>query len=187
MENSRKDLVPHPQFLEVLFAFKSKVSSVFRDVLGIHEIHHMALTRINKNNELLTLSSTPAMEFNLFSSTLWRYDQSYNPHWFQLCTQAYWQTLYNQTRYDELYYLKQIKHAFPIGLSLGAKIDDDFVIYSLASHKSCPTTRELFSTQQEDFYKIGQYCSNMLNPLFSHCDKWVSQDLPMQVEYETSK
>src|SRR5688500_854358 len=113
MENSLNDLMPHPHFLEILFAFKSKVSTVFRDVLGIHEIHHIALTRINKNNQLLTLSSTPAMEFNLFSSSLWRYDQSYHPKWFTLCTQSYWQNLYNQTRYDELYYLKQIKHSFP--------------------------------------------------------------------------
>lgn len=187
MENSRSNLVPHPQFLEILFAFKNKVSTVFRDVLGMHEIHHIALTRINKNNQLLTLSSTPAMEFNLFKSPLWRYDQSYNPKWFNLCTQAYWQTLYNQARYDELYYLKQIKHSFPIGLSLAAKIDDNYVIYSLASHKSCAHTREVFATQQEDFYKIGQYCSNMLSPLFIHCDVLASQNLPMQVEYETSK
>lgn len=177
MENSRKDVVLHSQLLEVLFAYKSKVSTVFRDVLGIHEIHHIALTQINKNNELLTLSSTPAMEFNLFSSQLWRYDQTYNPKWFTLCNQAYWQTLYKPTRYDELYYLKQIKHDFPIGLSLAGKIGEDHIIYSLASTKSCPHTRELFSTQQEDFYKIGQYCSNLLNPLFNHCETLSSQVL----------
>ncbi len=185
MEYSHNDLMPHPQFLEFLFAFKNKVSTVFRDILGIHEIHHMALTRINTQNQILTFSSTPAMEFNLFNSSLWRYDLSYNPLWFNLCTQAHWQSLYNPTRYDELYYLKQIKHAFPIGLALAAKIDECYVIYSLASHKSCPHTRELFSTKQEDFYNIGQYCSSMLSPLFNHCD--MSQALPKQVEYETSK
>lgn len=187
MENSRNKLVLHPQLLEVLFAFKRKLSNVFSDVLGIHEIHHISLTRINSNNELLILSSTPSMEFNLFSSALWQYDQTYNPQWFQLGNQAQWQTLYDSERYDELYYLKQIKHAFPIGLSLAAKIDNDYVVYSLASHKSCPHTRDLFSTQHEDFYKIGQYCSNMLNPLFSYCDSLVVQNLPLQVHYETSK
>lgn len=187
MENSRNNLVLHPQLLEVLFAFKSKVSNVFKDVLGIHEINHLALTRINKNNKLIVLSSTPAMEFNLFSSTLWQYDQTYNPAWFKIGTQAYWQTLYNPERYDELYYLKQIKHSLPIGLSLAAKLDEDFVIYSFASHKSCSHTRELFSTKQEDFYKIGQYCSNLLSPLMNFYDSPNSHDLPIQVHYETSK
>lgn len=187
MENSRNHLVLHPQILDVLFAFKSKVSNIFRDVLGIHEMNHISITRINKNNQLLVLSSTPALEFNLFHSSLWRYDQSYAPQWFHLKTQAYWQTLYSQTRYDELYYLKQIKHKLPLGLSLAAQIDDAFVIYSLASHKSCAATRELFATQQEDFYKIGQYCSNMLNPIFNHCDRYESNAFPLQVHYETSK
>jgi hypothetical protein len=187
MENSRNNLVLHPQHLEVLFAFKSKLSNVFRDVLGIHEIHHIALTRINKNNELMSFSSTPSMEFNLFSSSLWQYDQAYNPQWFKLCTQADWQSLYNPDRYDELYYLKQIRHTYPIGIALAAKIDDDYVIYSLASHKSCPHTREQFAAQHEDFYRIGQYCSNILNPLFSYCDSLVTEHLPIQAHYETSK
>lgn len=170
MENLPNNLAPHPQFLEILFAFKSKVSAVFKEILGLHEMHHLALTRINKNNQLLTFSSTPAMEFNLFSSPLWRYDKTYHPRWFHLCTQSPWQRLYNQTRYDELYYLKQIRHAFPLGLSLASQKEDQFVIYSLASHKSCPHTQELFFTQQEDFYKIGQYCYDRLTPLFDYCD-----------------
>ena len=183
MENSRNRLKLHPQLLEILFAFKSKISPIFRDVLGIHEIDHVAITRINKSNQLMALSSTPALEFNLFSGSLWHYDQTYNPQWIHQCTQAYWQTLYSPSRYDELYYLKQIKHEYPIGISLAAKVEDDFVIYSLASHKSCSHTRAIFSTQQEDFYKIGQYCSNMLNPFFAYCDSLEH----IQASHETSK
>lgn len=187
MENSRSDVLLHPQFLEVLFAFKSKVSTVFRDILGIHEIDHLSFTRINKNNQLLSLSSTPALEFNLFSSKLWHYDNTYNSQWFTRCVQDYWQNLYDPTRYDELYYLKQIKHSYPTGLNLAAKINDEYIIYSIASHKSCAHTRELFATCHDDFYKIGQYCSNRLNPLLNSCDNFFSHPFPVQVEYETSK
>ncbi len=77
MENRCNEVMPHPQYLDVLFAFKSKVSSVFRDVMGIHEIDHLAFTRINKNKQILTLSSTLALEFNLFSSLLWQYAKTY--------------------------------------------------------------------------------------------------------------
>ena len=178
MESSLNEVIPHPLLLEVLFAFKSKVSSVFRDVLGIHEIDHIAFTRINKDQQLITLSSTPAMEFNLFSGELWRYDKTYQPSWYQSCVQDYWQNLYAPARYDELYYLKQIKHGYPTGLSVAAKMDDEYIIYSLASRKSCAHTKELFANQHQDFYKIGQYCSNSLNVLLNPF---------MQVEYETSK
>lgn len=172
------DVVPHPKYLEVLFAYKSKISAVFHDVLGIHEIHHIALTRINKNNELITLSSTPAMEYNLFSSPLWRYDQTYDPRWYTLCTQASWQTLYNQTRYDELYYLKQIKHQYPIGISLAANVNEEPMIYSLASHESCEQTYELFSQQYDELYKIGLYCLNQLQAIFDDCTPQILTNEP---------
>ncbi|BCZ98453.1 hypothetical protein DIZ48_08650 [Legionella pneumophila] len=54
----------------------------------------------------------------------------------------------NIKHYDELYYLDQIKHGFP---SLATKINENYAIYSIASHKSCAFTHELFSTHQEDF------------------------------------
>lgn len=170
MEHSLNTPELHPQFLEMLFAFKSKVSKTFKEVLGIHEIHHLAITRVDKNNQLLSLSSTPSMEFNLFNSSLWLYDKTYNPLWFHLKTQDYWQSLYQTDRYDELYYLKQIKHSLPIGLSMAASVDNNYIIYSLASNNSCSYTQELFTSQQEDFYKIGQYCFNILLPLFTRCD-----------------
>lgn len=170
MEISPLEIVPHPQFLEALFAFKSKVSNVFSDVLGLHEISHIAVTQISSKRKILTFSSTPAMEFNLFNSNLWRFDKTYHPNWFTHCTQADWQSLYILERYDELYYLKQAKHHYPIGYSLVAKGGDNFFIYSLASHRSCNHTRELFANQFDDFYKIGQYCTNMLSNLFGNYD-----------------
>lgn len=182
MENCRNEVMLHPELLEVLFMFKSKVSSVFRDVLGIHEIDHVAFARISEHNQLLVLSSTPAMEFNLFSSVLWRYDKTYQPQWFQTCMQDYWQNLYLHSRYDELYYLKQIKHAYSIGLSLAAKMGEEYYIYSLASRKSCAHTRELFAHQHEDFYKIGQYCSNNLIQLLNSYELCSPSILPAQVE-----
>lgn len=171
MENSCQIVVPHSRYLEILFAYKGKVSSVFKEVLGIHEIHHLALTRINHHNELITLSSTPAMEFNLFSSPLWQFDRTYSTDWFRLCTQATWQSLYDASRYDELYYLKQIKHNYPLGVSLAAKIDQDFFIFSIASHKGCPETQALFTEKQDELYQIGQYCSTQLKPLLTFYDE----------------
>jgi hypothetical protein len=172
MEFSCKSLAPHPHLLETLFAFKSNVSSVYRDILGIHEINHIAITRITAKNEILVLSSTPAMEFNLFNSSLWRQDQTYSPQWLALNTHEYWHNLYHPSRYDELYYLKQIKHDYPLGISVVEKIDNEWVVYSLASHKSSSETRLLFATEQEDFYKIGRYCFNLLKPIFHQCDVW---------------
>lgn len=168
METSRIVVMPHPQLLEALFAFRPKISGIFQEVLGIHEINHLAITQINQKNQILTFSSTPALEYNLFAGNLWRFDNTYHPSWYQQCSQKSWQALYHPERYDELYFLKQIKHHYPIGYSLAAKFEDNFYIYSLASYSSYALMNEFFANQMDDFYKIGQYCSNLLAPLFSY-------------------
>lgn len=164
------EIKPHPQLLKLLFAFKNKVGTVFKDVLGLHEINHVAITRIGIEQEIITFSSTPALEFNLFNSELWHYDQTYSPAWFHLGEQTSWQSLYSATRYDELYYLKQIKHHYPIGSSLATRQDNIFYIYSLASKQSSSQTKEIFTNQYDDFCKIGLYCTNQLQDLFITCD-----------------
>lgn len=171
MEFNTDEVRPHPKLIDTLFAFRRRVSSVFDDVLGIFEIRHVAITRISPDLQLSVLSSTPAMEFNLFSGNLWRFDNTFNPVWFKRCIQTNWQTLYQENRYDELYYLRQIKHQLPLGLSLSSILDDTYYIYSLASNLSCKKTQELFVNHHEEFYKIGQYCANMLAPLFPEMDR----------------
>lgn len=166
MEGSFMEIVYHPQFFETLFAFRSKVLAVFNDVLGIYEINHIAISQISAAHEILAFSSTPAMEYNLFSSNLWRYDQSYHPQWFSQCIQADWQSLYTPSYYDDLYYLKQVKHHYPIGCTQAVKLEDNFFLYSFATHRSCDSTRELFAYHYDDFSKIGLYCTMILAPLF---------------------
>lgn len=168
MSITTKEIVPHPQYLEILFAYKSKVGSVFKDVLGLYEIDHFAISYIDHQQELLTLSSTPALEFNLFSSNLWRFDKTYQTSWYSLCTASPWQSLYAPEHYHDLYYLKQAKHHYPTALSLSVKYPNAQVIYSIASHKECQQTHELFTHQREDFYRIGEYCSKALLPLLYH-------------------
>lgn len=185
METSRIEVIPHPLYLEALFAFRSKVMKVFNEVLGLHELNHIAITQINNRQQILTFSSTPALEFNLFSSQLWRFDRSYAPSWFQACTQTEWQSLYLPSRYDELYYLKQIKHHYPLGYSLAATSGNSNLIYSMASKRACEPTRELFINRYDDLYKIGQYCTNRLKPLFNSYND-LQSTFQTEVDYEIS-
>lgn len=171
MDFSQRDIVPHPEILDTLFAHKSKTRTVFRDVLGIHEINHIAITRINSNNKLITLSSTPSLEYNLFNGPLWQYDLSYAPIWFSQCRHANWQSLYAPERYDELYYLKQIKPHYPLGVSIATIRNHCPVIYSLASATDSDATREIFTNKTNDLIQLGHYCMTHLSALLTATDE----------------
>lgn len=168
MDIINKDVTPHPQLLDVLFAHKSQVKPLFAEMLRRYEIDHIAVTHINLNQEILTFSSTPAIEFNLFNSGLWRLDNTYNPAWFEKRVTATWQSLYHPERYDELYYLKQLKPHYPIGYSFATKADGGPVIYSIASRKTAMDMQDITNARYEIFYGIQQRCAQLLLPLLTH-------------------
>lgn len=171
MENTHL-IKPHPQFQNILFAYKGTISKVFKEVIGLHDIAHLALARICQNNEIVSLSSTPAMEFNLFKSPLWRYDASFNPNWFRLGKQSPWQNLYSPARYDELYYLKQSQHQLTLGVSLANKLGNDYFIYSLATRTTVSNDQQMFLSRQAEFSQIGHYCTQQLMPILDECNEF---------------
>lgn len=152
----------HLKFFETLFAHQGKVSQVFKDVLGLYAIDHMAISYVNANHELISCSSTPSLEFNLFNSPLWCFDRTYHPEWYRLGKFSLWQSLYLPQHYDKLYYLKQIKHHFALGASFSTQYSSSYLIYSLASHNASPHIYEQLKTHEEDLNKIFTYCRNAL-------------------------
>ena len=162
--------VLHPHFFDILFSSKLKTQKVFKDVLGLYNIHHIAINNITNCQQLVSLSSTPALEFNLFQSQLWHFDQTFDSDWFSQEKAEKWQKLYDSKHYDELYYLKQAKTNLPTAYSVSIKKDDDFYIYSLASHQE--EKDEEFLENLAVYTKIGQYCASLLSGLLEdlrHC------------------
>lgn len=159
----------HPGFLNALFALKSPTMNIFRDVLGLHNIHHLSISQVDCDGRLMSFSSTPAMEFNLFNSALWRYDHCYQAQWFTQSSQACWGELYETKHFDELYYLKQVKHGYYVTRCLAENIDGEAWIYGMASQNHCWGTEDRFVSEVEEFYKIGQYCADLLRPYFVQC------------------
>ena len=171
MELLQPDMALSPQWLNRLFAHKSKTRAIFRDVLALHEVNHIAIAYITAESTLLTLSSTPSLEYNMLSSGLWRFDNTYHPNWFKQNGHAYWQSLYSTERYDELYYIKQIKPHYPLGLSMAGPLGNGHVVYSIASSTDSDYTRDIFNTQRDELFQLGQYCSTHLLALLLEGDE----------------
>lgn len=164
MDIKIKDITPHPRMLDVLFAHKRQVTSLLEGILRIDGIDHIAITYINQYQELFIVSSTPAIEFNLFSGQLWRMDYTYRPVWFNKCTQASWQSLYLPERYDELYYLKQQKNHYPFGQSFASQLDGLPMIFSIASHTCCLHKKQIIKKHHQLFYETGRECAKVVFP-----------------------
>lgn len=166
MRNTFEKTKPHPQFMAMLFAHQARVSSVFNDVLGLHGLKHMAIAQIDSEQNILVFSSKPSLEFNLFVSGLWKMDKTYHPDWYRQNSFAFWETLYADAYYDELYYECQIRHHLPLGFSVAAKTHEHHYIYSLGFDALKTETFEEIHENTEDFQNMGRYCQQLLEPCF---------------------
>lgn len=164
MSTLNEAMVPDAHFLETLFTNQGKARPIFNDILGVYDINHIAISHIDPHHGLQIFSSTPALEFNLFKSNLWRFDKTYQASWYNSCALSSWESLYAAEHYDELHYIKQYKHELSVGLSFAIKTLAGYLIYSLASHSNSIETLDMFANQHDKFYTIGQYCSNLLLP-----------------------
>ncbi|KTD49885.1 putative FlgJ-like protein [Legionella rubrilucens] len=160
MNTGCNSITPHPQLLEVLFACRQRSARVFNDVLGLHDVDHLAIGFVSPQQQLLILSSTPALEFNLFSRHLWRFDQSYSLTWITKQGFAGWQSLYHPACYHELFYYKQLKTHYRRGHSLAVANKHQPLVFSYASHKDTET-----GDISRDLGKMGYYCAQLLQPL----------------------
>lgn len=170
MDNRFTPLMLHPKLLDMLFAHKRKVNRVFEQVIGIHDVDHLSIYKITSDNKLLCFSSTASLEYNLFSKPLWHFDRTFHPQWFMSEQHNTWDALYLPARFDELYYLKQIKPRLPVGISIARTHNDHPIIFSIASHQS--NSEHRLNTCINDLADMGQYCCNELHELFesyNHC------------------
>ena len=143
---------------ECLFGNKRATSSVFRDVIGLYELDHVAIAAVNKKQEIIFLSHTPSMEYNLITSDLWRYDGSYLPSFYGEPDCVEWRALYDSSHFHELTHIKQVKTGFTEGISVSVKHEDIHLIFSFATKSKDASAEDTLYHQQKQLTQIGWYC-----------------------------
>ena len=154
--------MPHPLAENLLFQNKRDVLTVFSDIIGIYELDHLSIACINKANEVIFLSHTPSIEYNLMTSGLWKYDLSHDPLFYKNQQSRLWSELYDQDKYLELHHLKHTKNQFSFGFSIPIKRKDFYLIYSFATKARHVNPYLFFFDKQNELIKMGNYCFNKL-------------------------
>ena len=156
----------HPHARELLFQHKRVVSRVYRDVLGLHEIDHIAITSLNKNYQLSFLSHTPALEYNLIQTGLWMHDASYHPSFLSQHKAQAWPSLYAPMHRKPLINLKQIKTNIRAGLSIPDARQTRLLMFSFGTCSKHPDAASRLLDKAPELLQIGYYCFHQLSYLF---------------------
>ena len=158
----------HPNILSILFNHKNEILKKLSDLRGLHYIDHVSLILITPQREIIVLSITPSVEFNLIIQDLWQYDMSFNPIHFTTDKLLFWDTAYLEDHQIQLKFVKEIQHGFAFGFNLIRKIHDFHLIYSFATRKDELELRNYYQSIVPDLYSLGDYGYKQLREIFEH-------------------
>lgn len=165
MEFISNTTIPHPLAENFLFKYKREVLTVFDHIIGLYELAHLSIAFINKQNEFIFLSHTPAIEYHLITSSLWKADQLHDPSFYKCNQSRLWHELYAEEKYQELYHVKQAKHQFTFGFSIPLERDGFYLIYSFATKAQHINPYLFFFDKQNMLIKMGNYCFDQFKPI----------------------
>ncbi len=161
---SKHYFLPCDTYLDKLFMHRHQFRTIFNEVLGLYAIHHISINFINQN-QLVTYSSTPALEYNLFSQSLWKFDKTYHANGLVLEKPYHWHELYEKSHFEELIWLKQKRYNYQTGFSYLEKFNSELIIYSFASFNE-PDIANEYVNDMNKLKQIGNYCTQALLPYY---------------------
>lgn len=148
----------HPHAKEFLYKHYRTVSKIFKNVLSLHEIDYLSIALITPENELLFISSQPAIEFNLIEHNLWQIDPSFHEDFFQQDKMKLWEELYAKEELDLLRYYRQYAQSYRTGLAIPAVFEQYRAVYSFALKSNDKKIKNQIINNTETLVNIGQSC-----------------------------
>lgn len=166
MESTKPACTLNPEAKRLIFEHARPAHHVFSDVIGLHDIDHLALTTISPQNELTILSYKPAVEFDLITTDLWHYDHSYHPDFFKTRQCKLWSDLYDPNKYAELIQVKQHSKHLRAGISTTLSYNNCILLLSFATQSKHPDAGQRLLEAHPDLIKMGRYCFQKISHLF---------------------
>ena len=156
----------HPHVKDFLYKHFRSVSKIFRNILSLHEIDYLSITLITPENELLFLSSQPAIEFNLIEHNLWQVDPIFHDDFFQQDKMKLWEDLYAKEKFDLLRYYRQYAQSYSMGFATPIVFEQYRAVYSFALKSHDEKIINKVQNKTEALMSMGRLClTTILNKI----------------------
>ena len=149
-------MILHNSATTIPYTHRRELSSIFSDVISIHNIDHAEITLITSLNEILFISSNPSLTSNLINASLWQDDHIYSPNNYYKSFYD-WRELYSEKHKFRLIKLKELDYGFKYGFHLIRKIDSCLLIYSFATKTDSASHKSYYLSNANDILRIGDF------------------------------
>lgn len=177
--NKEHPIKLHPEVIEILFENRRYIKNAFSNLKGLHGITHMGMACIDPSHELIAFSTTPNIEYNLFSQDLWRDDHCFDKDIENKNSLLWWD--YTNEKIEKV---KLTNNRFTMGMTLYRPIGDFAFLYSFATDEQASGLREHYNENLFSLIDMGDYFYKSLRELYS---RYSQKYLPPELKEFNSK
>lgn len=156
----------HPEALDALFKYKKEIYYKLSDIRGSYNIDHIAINIVTPENQLIVLSISPSVEYNLIIQNLWQYDKSFFPHLYKENEFFYWDDAYLPGHNNLIRTLKQEKHNYHLGIGLARRLGDLHLTYSFATRNPSKELKSYYFKHQSELLLLGDYAFKSIGDIY---------------------
>ncbi|STX50140.1 putative FlgJ-like protein [Legionella busanensis] len=172
VDTNETEVMLHPDILNILFEHRRQIRNVFLQINGFYDISHFSLSIVDPSNEMIILSATPNIEYNLIQQDLWKFDSCFSP--LQLNNnQLFW---WNEISQDDsikskIEKIKLQNNHFNLGMTLCRQVGDFYFLYSYATKSLEKDLHNYYSANIFNLINIGDYFYNSISFIYTGYNK----------------
>lgn len=151
----------------VLMSYENcfKLGKIYKEVIGIKNIHHFSLNVVDLDGKMSILSYNPQIAFNIFKDGSYLYNGSISASYYNTREIYSWDETYDPSFYDLLKHNMERKNGIAKGIVLVKKVNGLTLLYSFATKLNPIDFTNEISENKSFFYNIGDHCFDLISPI----------------------
>lgn len=143
-----------------IMSFKNchKLCSIYKEIIGIEQIHHFSLNVVDSEGKMSILSYNPQIAYNIFKDGSYLYNGSISPSYYNNLSLYTWDETYDARYANLLKNNMERKNGIQKGVVITKKSNDLTLLYSFATKSDGDDFLRNIQEQQHEFYKMGDHC-----------------------------
>lgn len=157
--------VLHNQAATMSFENCYKLGKIYKEVIGLRNIHHFSINVVDKEGKMSILSYNPQIAYNIFKDGTYRYNGSISPDYYNKKDFYTWDETYDRRFRETLKNNMERKNGINKGFVLIKRTSDLTLLYSFATKKNGDDFTSDIIHDKNYFYSIGNHCFDQIAPI----------------------
>lgn len=156
----------HKDALKISYQHRYKIKTVFKEVLGIYDIHHFSLDLIDPSGKMVFLSANPSHGYEICARGYVPFYGPILPDYYQTYEFYWWRDVRHKAYAEQIEHIHS-KHGFRHGFMMVRHWNDFYLVYSYATRSDDLHFTSLVVNKLNELFGLGDHIYNEMRQVYS--------------------